>query len=239
MNINFQQILVALLLLVPGFIATNIQRSFYPKRFGSDFQWTVSSLLLAIVFNGILLCIFAMLRLQNFSIPIVEALEELKHLSVEYALVYFVTLYLLSIIWGILRGSLRQIGFRSILNRIGLIPFTDDPSVWVRVTRMHLPKDRPIIWLKLALDDGRTVTGHLLFCSELIDRDKPFEIYLGQVHVLQNNTWTPLQDASCNLRADGVYMKLTVSQSAELYFREKGWSPLSVIDVFDGGALLE
>lgn len=45
MSIDFQQLLGAMVMLVPGFIVTSTRRLFRPKRFESPFEWLVTTLL--------------------------------------------------------------------------------------------------------------------------------------------------------------------------------------------------
>ncbi len=227
MNIGFQQLFVALVMLVPGFIATNIQRAFAPRRFSSDLVWTVTSLLISVVLNLLLGCI-AIIYFHNIdvlSLPITEAASRLKGISTWETLAYIVVLYLSAVVWGLLSGAFQKFRFRALLNRLHLIPFAEHPSVWDRVFAVRVPLERPITWLKLRLDDERVIIGHLRHSSEYIDKDQPFEIYLDQIHEWDNADWKPVALGVQGEGADGIYLRLLASQPAEFYFRERGWMP--------------
>ena len=65
MDIDLQQLAVALIMLVPGFITTSIQKVFAPRRFSSDLHWTISSLLLALTLNLFVLLPFILISIVS------------------------------------------------------------------------------------------------------------------------------------------------------------------------------
>ena len=218
MNINVQQLLVALVMLVPGFIATGVQRAFLPKRFSSDLQWVVHSLLLAAFLNGLVLSAFLINDSSYLSLSVEDLTVKLKQVKVETVAFYLLALYSGGAIWGALSGAIPKLGLRAMLNQFGIVSYSEDPSVWHRLFVKQRPTSRPKTWVQLGLDDGRTILGHLCHGSEHIDKDQPFEIYLDEVHVRSGPIWEPIA-------GDGMYLRLNPDQPAELHFKPVGWMP--------------
>jgi len=186
----------------------------------------VTSLLIALSLNIIFLLPFLLLGLNvSMKQPISSVESTVKDASIGFALTYVIALYLGSIVLGFLLGFFPQFGLRRFLNRVGFVAFAEHPSVWDRIFDVRQPPERPITWLRLHLDDGRVILGHLRHSSEYIDKDKPFELYLESPHEWINGHWSPMSGSDLGVRADGLYVRLLPAQVAEFFFVEKEWGP--------------
>ena len=226
MNIGLPELLVALFMLVPGFVATSIHRAFSPKRFSSDLHWTVASLLIALALNGFLLLPFLFVgKAVSLDSPLSGVASSLVSIPVGLALTYIVLLYLSSVVLGFALGFFPALSLRRLLNRAGLISFAEHPSVWDRILGIRRSADRPVTWLRFKSDDGRIILGHLRHCSEHIDKEKPFEIYLLSPHEWNGSHWKPVDASHPDLRLDGMYARLSPTQVVEFFFTGEGWKP--------------
>ncbi len=227
MNIGFQQIFVTMIALVPGFIVTSIHRIFAPKRYASDLQWLVISLLIALILNFIMVIsylIFTESKLIHVSVK--DLSTQLQNVTVLDILIYLGLLYFSSIVVGIIFGLFPESSIQGLLNRIGLTKFTEHTSVWHRVFNIRRPKDRRKTWLRLKLNDGRIVLGYLRNSSAYIDKDKAFEVYLERPHEWVKDKWIPLWSNVDKNEIDGIYTRIIPSQVAEFLFVESAeWSP--------------
>jgi len=226
MDINIQQLLVSLFLLVPGFISTEIQKSYSPKRFENDFHWVVSSLLTSLVINAVL--IFFILFFGEFRIDtkVSEVSSLAKEISLLIVGLYVILLYGVSVLWGILSGAYPLLGLKAFLNHFGIVPYAQNPSVWDRIFEVRRPKERPITWLKFK--NGNDVyLAHLRHSSTHVEMDKSFEIYVDRVHLLEKNNWVPcgFGQNPDHIPCDGMYFRITPESFIELYFQDTNWNP--------------
>ena len=226
MDINVQQLLVSLFLLVPGFISTEIQKSYSPKKYETDFQWVVSSLLISLVINAML--IFIILLFSEFRID--TKLSEVSSLDDEISLftvgIYVFLLYGFSVLWGILSGAYPLFGLKAFLNHFGIVPYAHNPSVWDRIFEVRRPKERPVTWVKFN-QCNEVYLAHLCHSSSHVEMDKSFEIYVDRVHRHECNKWVPygFGQNSDHIPCDGVYFRITPESFIELYFQNINWDP--------------
>ncbi len=227
MNVDLQQLAVALLMLVPGFITTAVQRAFAPRRFTSDTHWVVSSLLVALPLNLLILVPFLLVGLPAVGALRLKDLPQIaQNATAGAALIYLLLLYVLSLVVGLMLGRFPVLRLRALLNRSGLVAFAQHPSVWDRIFEVRQPSDRPAAWLCVRFDSGRTILGHLRNSSEHIDKEQPFEVYLEEPHEWQYGRWVPLETAAMlRGRADGVYTRILPTQVVEFYFAPIDWKP--------------
>ena len=226
MNIDLQQILVSLFLLVPGFISTGILKSVLPKKYDTDFQWVVSSLLISVILNAALIFIILPLGIFSVDTKISEISTLAKTLNLADLGLYILILYGLATVWGTLSGLFPILGIRSFLNRFKLVPYARNPSVWNRVFEVRRPSDRPVTWLKYEIN-GRIFLAHLCHSSTHIDMDKSFEVYVDKVHVYESSKWIPLSlmPSTDMILCDGMYLRLLPERFIELYFTTSEWNP--------------
>ncbi len=216
MNINLQQLIVALVILVPGFISSGIYRLFLTRRFESDFTYVVKSLLISIVLNFITLGIFIYAEsYENLSVS--ELSEEIKTLKLSDLINYFVLLYGASILHGFLVGRVWFFNLQLLLERFEIIRSKGEDSVWISALHKYSNKRKKNIWVKITSDD-QIVFGRLRRSSEFVDHDSAFEIYLINTYRLRKNTLKPMDN-------DGLYLRLNPDQITEIFYREKDWLP--------------
>ncbi len=222
MNVNLQQLVVALIMLVPGFIGTNIQKAFSARRYASDFEWVVKSLLVAIVLNGITLIFFIRLfGYDHITNPIGQVPSLANSIRIVDVFYYLGSLYLSSILYGFSLGLYPNLQLTAILNRLKLTNVGREESVWNTIFRKHRPEDRKATWLKIKESNELVIIGRLRHSSVNVDMDLPFEIYMNKVHY-QSDDGRYVPYAS-----DGMYLRLMPNQQAEILFKEEDWSPVT------------
>jgi len=220
MNINLQQLLVALVMLVPGFIASEIQKLLFTKRYSSDLVWVVKSLLTAIVLNGLTLSValvFSSYQLDK--ITVAEVSKIIQNISIQVLIIYFGTLYLLSAVYGFLVGRFPGLRLPNVFIKLGFTQISDEDSVWKGALKKYRSSEKPNIWLKIAVTDSRTIFARLKHSSQYVDFDSPFEVYVKHIHNV-------LPDGSMEaVEADGMYLRLNPEQVAEVFYKPKQWMP--------------
>jgi len=159
------------------------------------------------------------------AIPIGKTAAQLEAISMQTVFSYAAVLYLSAVVYGMVLGIFPEIRLRAILNRWRVITFAEHPSVWDRVFDIRRPHDRPISWVRINVDEGRTIVGHLRHSSEHIDKDAAFEIYLDEPYEWCDGRWKPVGSDLVEEGGDGIYLRLQVSQPAVLFFRDSVWRP--------------
>ncbi len=230
MDINLQQILVALVMLVPGFIATNIQRAFISRKFSSDFEWVVKSLLIALTVNAIMLfSVLIFIDPELLKLSTKDISDRMLTINGSSVGLYLLILYTASIIYGFITGKFPILQLRAILSKWGIISLGTDQSVWNRFLDKQRPPDKRSVWLKIKLDEKKTIFGQMKHSSEFISMDEAFEVYLSHVcSAGEDGSLTPLS-------MDGLYMRIKTDQPAEVYFRKVGWEPRTNLN--EGGII--
>ena len=226
MDINIHQLLVSLFLLVPGFISTEIQKAFVPKRYETDFQWVIASLLISLLMNAILVLVFIIFGDFQTNINLSEVSTTISGVKLQTSVGYIVILYIGAVGWGYLSGSNPVVTLKGFLHWIGKTPYASNPSVWNRIFEVQRPSDKPVTWLKYKYE-GNYYLAHLRHTNSYIDPDKSFEVYVDSVHVYENGNWVPLVAThGDNENANhGMYFRITTEFFVELYFKDKQWSP--------------
>ncbi len=224
MSINLQQAFVALILLVPGFIVTSMQRGFKTKTFSSQSEWFVTSILQSIFLNLVTFAI-ASCFIDIYGYTIKDAEIKLRDINVINVYYYFILLYAFAVIWGIVSGKWQSLGFRAVANKLGITPYGEHSSVWDRLFDKQVPDDARAIWVTTIIDDGSEILGRLRHSSEIVVQDKPIELYITPYYVMENGAWkSPILINNGGV-SNGIYLKLTDGRSVKFYFRHKDWTP--------------
>jgi hypothetical protein len=235
MSINFEQLIVGLVFLVPGFISTAAEKTFQPRRFDSAYAWTSSSLVRSIGLNvlGIVVIVFLSglglisseilpLRIENIS-------EAIRRLPLGAVLSYIAGLYAFSTIWGSVIGIYPQLTLKAQANRLKLTSLGPHHSVWRRIRDVQRPKDRPFTWLKIHSNNGKVIFGRLLHASAIIEQDKPIELFLRPAYEIYKDQ---LSQFSCmGQQADGIYIRLGTADIVEFYFNAEEIPPTFLPDI--------
>jgi len=218
-----QQWLVVLFMLVPGFIVTSMQRGFRPRRFATQFDWFVTSILYGISLNAAasIILLIAVCNYQEMTVDQVST--QFRGLRITWILWYFVVLYLLAVLWGIITGRWQTIGLRAIANRLGITPYGEHGSVWARVFDKQVPASKEAIWVKIRLGGGTTIFGRLRHSSAIVEQDKPIEIYISPYYELSGEGWKRPSLQQGIGASDGIYLKITHEYSVEFFFRNRDW----------------
>ncbi len=225
MQFSVEQLIVALLLLVPGFFLTAAEEVFQPRRFSTTYHRTVASLLWSLIINLIALLLYAWLseaiQLGSSASQLKEAVHDQP---ATHWLAYLGGVYVFSILVGTLLGLFPQCRPRHIANRIGLARVSSHDSVWNAIFGKQRPSNKPITWLKVSRKNGPTFFGHLRHSTARVDLGRPIEIYLSPVFVENNGVLMPAEGAM-GASAEGVYLWLEASTSVEFYFADAAWKP--------------
>ena len=224
MSINLQQLLVALVMLVPGFIVTRIQRAFRPRRFSSQFEWFVSSILHGIVLNAVLVIALLWFVPGYRAITLIEASVRLKQLAIPDVALYLAVLYLVAGIWGAISGMFSFLELRALANRFGLTRYAEHSSVWARIFDVQVPDDRKTTWLRFDGGNSEQFFGRLRHSSEIVEQDKPIEVYFAPLYRLVGDQWQPVILSGTPEKCDGCYMRLTHENSIQFFFRDSEWN---------------
>ena len=225
MSINFEQLVVCLIFLVPGFISTTTEKIFQPRRFESSYSWTASSLLRSIGLNvfgiSILLSLsrFGVISSVIFSSKIEDVSAIITKLSLDDVFSYIIGLYIFSVIWGMFIGIFPKLTLRAQANRLKLTSLGRHSSVWRRIRDEQRPRDRPHTWIKMHSKNGKVIFGRLRHSSSIIHQDKPVELYLKPVYEILENRLCLL--GYMGQQADGIYVRLGTEDIVEFYFTDE------------------
>ena len=221
---DLQQWLVLLVMLVPGFIVASIQRGFRPRRFATQFDWFVTSILYGISLNAAALIILLIAVYNYQELTIAQVSAQFLTLRITWILWYIVALYLLAVLWGIITGRWQTIGLRAIVNRLGITPYGEHGSVWARVFDKQVPANKKAIWVKICLGGGTTIFGRLRHSSALVEQDKPIEVYISPYYELTSEGWKRASLQQGIAVSDGIYLKVTDEHSVEFFFQNSDWT---------------
>ncbi len=220
---NLQQWLVLMVMLVPGFIVTSIQRGFRPRRFATQFDWFVTSVLYGIGLNAACLILLLLVVPGYKALNVVDVFNQIQTLNVLWIALYFCGLYIISVICGGLTGKWQIIGLRAIANRLGITPYAEHSSVWARLFDKQVPSERDAIWVKISIGNAIPIFGRLRHSSAWIEQDKPIEVYISPYYELTKDGWKPASLERDREGSDGIYLKITNETSVEFFFRDQEW----------------
>ncbi len=220
---NLQQWLVLMVMLVPGFIVTSIQRGFRPRRFATQFDWFVTSVLYGITLNAACLILLLLVVPGYKTLNVIDVFNQIQTIKVLWIVLYFCGLYILAVVWGGLTGKWQIIGLRAIVNRLGITPYGEHSSVWDRLFDKQVPSGRDAIWVKISMGDADPIFGRLRHSSAWVEQDKPIEVYISPCYELTKEGWKPTSLAREGEESDGIYLKITNETSVEFFFRDQAW----------------
>ncbi len=218
MSLSFEEFLVALLFLVPGFLETSARRSFRPREFSGELERAVSSLVFSLILNApafILLLLSEDRTIGDFT-------AWLKSVGTPWLGLYLAGLYLAAIAVGTIRGLFPIVGLRGLCNRLGITRYSDASAVWQEVFAKHQPRNmKPWVWIRSK--DAPAAFGRLRQSSAMVDRDKPIEVILNPFYREANGVLTQVRDAG---GAETVcYRRLGPEDSVEFSFHPEEWKP--------------
>lgn len=221
---DLQQWLVLLVMLVPGFIVTSIQRGFRPRRFATQFDWFASSILYSIYLNAVVFIFWLLAVPDGQALTIDGVSKQFGSLKITWLLWYLAALYIIAVIWGAITGRWQTIGFRAIANRLGITQYGEHGSVWARVFDRQVPARKGAIWLKICLEGGTTIFGKLRHSSARVEQDKPIEVYISPYYELTNEGWKRASLPKGDEISDGIYLKIINEHSVEFFFKDRDWT---------------
>ncbi len=225
---DLQQWLALLIMLVPGFIVTSIQRGFRPKRFATQFDWLATSVLWGVSLNAMVLVLIVLtiaLTIADYRVLTIEEVgRRFRDFKIAWLVWYFVSLYFLSAIWGIILGKWPVLGLRAILNRLGITSYAEQSSVWDRIFDKQVPADKRAVWVRIRLTEGATMFGRLRHSSARVEQDKPIEVYVSPCYELTADGWKRASLLKGDEISDGIYLKIINEHSVEFFFKDRDWT---------------
>jgi len=224
MSIDFEQMLVLLVLVIPGFIVTSMHRAFGTKSYENQFEWFVVSVIQSIFLNILTLMFFVNLNLIHI-VNYEEAIKKLPQVPIDQLLFYIFSVYLVGAVWGAVTGKWQQTSLRSLAKALKITKYAPNPSVWDRLFEVQIPEGKERIWVYTKAADATEIFGRLRHSSEIVAQDKPIELYISPYFVKTNGDWHIPSMSSNENCSDGIYIKLTDEQYIQFYFKGDDWSP--------------
>lgn len=235
MNFSVEGILVATLLILPGFLSSSIQRYFVKDR-GSEAQWVAVSALRSLGLNAATsITLVALVKLVEWDLVVQEFTNQLKLLTVQQVGLYLLVLYGFALLYGLAMGLLWRHGRRFAFAQgwTPVSPFDDvfndalAPVFRSKANRRRRNTDdyrRP--WIRIALDDQTEVMGLLARSSVRIAVDKPFEVFLDPLYVRdkESGAWRPPQPPD-GTEWVGAYMRVEPKTPMLVFAAPEVWRP--------------
>lgn len=209
MDISVEGILVATLLILPGFLASSVERLFIDQA-ASEAQWIAVSALRSLGLNAAAaLSLIVTVKLIAWDSLLQDFGNQLKLLTLRQAGLYLLVLYGLALIYGMIKGLLwkywKNVSF--IRRWTPISPYND---VWTdaldntfRTKENRKLAGRPeqrCPWVCIALDEHTDIIGALTRSSMRIEPDKPFEIFLDPAYIRKD------EKISQAMRLDGTHV---------------------------------
>ena len=233
MDITVEGILVATLMILPGFAASSVQRAFIGQK-GSEAQWIAVSALRSLVLNALTaIALTLAVKIIYWDLPVNDLSSQLSLLTVRQVGLYLLVLYALAISHGLAFGLLWKYG-PTVAFRIGWTPvspyedvFTDAlDSVFGSKENRKLSGDskQKIPWLWVNLEAKIEVLGALKRSSVDIEQDKPFEIFLQPVYTRgQGGCWEKLE-TPYGTEAVGAHIRIEPKTPVFVFSAPRNWS---------------
>ncbi|MEM7223956.1 MAG: DUF6338 family protein [Pseudomonadota bacterium] len=225
MSFSIEELLIALFLILPGFVTTLLQRVFHPKLFDSGLEWTAVSLLRSLLLNGVVVLLAILSKEFSAALTLERLKEAVKTTTLGELALYFLGLYLLAALWGVALGRFPALTPQHWARRFKWTTVTRYTSIWNQVIHTRLDRDASLKpWLRLKLKDGREVLGRLRDSSLIVDRDKPIEIFMSPVYHITDKGPVEIESTDA-LQFKGTYFRLEPDTPLDFYVADRGWRP--------------
>lgn len=230
MELGADDFLLTLVLVLPGFVTTLVERAFQPRRYAEFAEWLAVSVLRSLGLNLAVAAGFvwwsdpALLQRPLSSVP-----DAIEAVTLARAALYVATLYALAPVWGVLKGTVAWLSFGAVLARGRWSKLRPFDNVWNDVLRtaLVLPGARtaPAPWIRVSVGEGRVVLGRLRKSSVHVDRDKPIEVYLSPAYEVTAGPLEPLDIRLAGIRFQGIYLRIGPETFVEIYAAGPDWLP--------------
>lgn len=224
MSLDLEQALLLLILVVPGFIVSSIQRAFGARNYSSQFEWFVSSVILSILLNFTVSASYVLFDMMPFN-TYKEVLKQLPEIKIFHIVIYAAIVYISAVVFGILSGKWQTSSLRRLAVKLGLTSYAPNSSVWDRLFEKQVPDNRRRIWIRTTINQGTEIFGRLRHSSEIVEQDKPIEIYVSPFYVLHDGAWKKSSINKNEYPSDGIYLKVSNEGNVQFYFRNDDWIP--------------
>lgn len=133
MNLGVEGLIVAITLILPGFVASRVQAAVTDRPPTQANQWIAVSLLRGFILNGVGLVIVVWLT-DIFAMGgnFATVKTNLNQITVEKGLTYLGGIYVTAILYGLVIGFVLQRGRETLFTR-GWTPISPYPDVWTDI----------------------------------------------------------------------------------------------------------
>ncbi len=239
MNIGFESALVAIFLVLPGFLTTILQRSITNISQGKDDEagttatWAAVSLLRSLAMNAIATPLYFVASSSfSFEDTFFQIQSKLNDLPLSEFSVYLGCLYTLALVFGVILGLQHKIvTLHRWLHIQGWTSVTPNPNVWnaaidsfFKAREVGINRQHGVPWVQVQVTDNRIVAGRLQRGNVSIQQDKAFEIFLTQSYeIIDGEIVLPRTQRGFDCL--GTYLRVTEQMPVHLFNGPENWDP--------------
>jgi len=229
MELGADDFLLTLVLVLPGFVTTLVERAFQPRRFAEFSEWLAVSVLRSLWLNLLVLAAFVWWTDPGITdLKLSELADHLNAVALQQAALYVAAVYAAAPVWGVLKGTVWWLSFRAVLARGRWSKLRPFDNVWNDVLRSALTQPgvgTPTPWVRVSVGEGRVVLGRLRKSSVHVDRDKPIEVYLSPAYEVTGGPLQDLRIAIPGIHFNGIYLRIGPETFVEIYATRPDWAP--------------
>lgn len=197
------------LLVGPGFIISIMERVVRPKRYASDVEWTLISVLrsmmIMIVSFGALQVSFGFLSIDLHS----KLTNWASGLQLWQCALLIGTTYAFAFLWGIMLCRGEAVSLHRFARWVSKSGTTEFDSVWQRVFKYESGESSgPAKWIHLRTPTGAETFGRLRSSSIYVEQDKPIEAFISPAYERVNNRFVAVANFP-GATLHGRYVKIT------------------------------
>jgi len=239
MSFSLENLIIAIIAILPGFVSAAIRATLKPGRNPSTGEWIAASVVTSLVLNALAFALFIFFfKSIDLNKPLSEMKLQLSELTGFTVLFYLLGLYALALLWGFVTGlASDNVELRVLAYKLRLTPISPETSVFVDMLRQQIgskdnqrlgndPK-RKVAWLRIRRD-GKLILGRLRKSSIRFNVNDPIEIYLSPGYIFATGEIISRKDVLTNTdSARQLYLRLRPEDIAEILVLSATWNPLT------------
>jgi hypothetical protein len=238
MGLTWENLLIALIAVLPGFVSAGLHAQLNPRHKSSPGAWVAESVVSSLFLNAVALCVFLTVRDGvNLDDVVKDFGKQLGATTGRQALQYIGILYAAALLWGVTSGVLatrferRIFGYRLRLTPTTLQknPFHDVLDALVRTPANRKLRGRPeqlVPWLRVQRGD-MVVLGRMRQSSDEFEWGEPIEVYLFPSFVFKAGKLTQREnDIDYRDYFRGLHMRVRLDDIAEVFVAPASWDPV-------------
>jgi hypothetical protein len=230
MEFTLEGYVIAVLGILPGFLASGIQNFLVPQAGRSKIgEWVATSILTSLWLNVIVSIFFLTIFSDSVSLSsnIIRFVQDLRDQPVTRFLWYGGWIYSAASVWGLvsslLASRLVSLPHRWRLTPISPVPnvFTDELDSRFRTKENLRLRDRPeqdVPWIRINRVE-LTVIGRLRRSNVEFDIEKPFEVFLSPAYVIDKDARKTIASP------DGIHLRVSPTDIVEIHSARADWVP--------------